>query len=273
MQHGQNTIVTELNCQRLQETKTTILISRYGRGQCIASSLYSSIQRPFFHTLLWTKVDLLLRDYTVGYVQYMKTLFVLKCKFENQYRGMFKRTRKTAIKNPTLRSLRSELWILYSTWFVPWVVNTFLILLVGHTNVEEGSTHQTGKYLLHHNNRPLNCSSVSILMSFNTEQLSVVRTQGDDLIHYCKYQTLDRDKMVVVRMLRLCSDSVPGSFLWRSKKLSVIFIYYEQQQRGAAQVVHTHLTSCRRGWPRGLGVQFSLLNIFSPQRVLVLAQT
>lgn len=123
------------------------------------------------------------------------------------------------------------------------------------------------------NNRPLNCSSVSILMSFNTEQLSVVRTQGDDLVHYCKYQTLDRDKMVVVRMLRLCSDSVPGSFLWRSKKLYVIFIYYEQQQRGAAQVVHTHLTSCRRGWPRGLGVQFSLLNIFSPQRVLVLAQT
>ena len=154
MQHGQNTIVTELNCQRLQETKTTILISRYGRGQCIASSLYSSIQRPFFHTLLWTKVDLLLRDYTVGYVQYMKTLFVLKCKFENQYRGMFKRTRKTAIKNPTLRSLRSELWILYSTWLVPWVVNTFLILLVGHTNVEEGSTHQTGKYLLHHYQTP-----------------------------------------------------------------------------------------------------------------------
>ena len=89
------------------------------------------------------------------------------------------------------------------------------------------------------NNRPLNCSSVSILMSFNIEQLSVVRTQGDDLVHYCKYQTLDRDKMVVVRMLRLCSDSVPGGFLWRSKKLSVIFIYYEQQQRGAAQVVHT----------------------------------
>lgn len=153
MQHGQNTIVTELNCQRLQETKTTILISRYGRGQCIASSLYSSIQRPFFHTLLWTKVDLLLRDYTVEYVQYMKTLFVLKCKFESQYRGMFKRTRKT--------SLRSEFWILYSTGLVPWVVNTFLILLVGHTNVEEGSTHQTGKYLLDRHNRPLNYSAVT----------------------------------------------------------------------------------------------------------------
>ena len=77
-------------------------------------------------------------------------------------------------------------------------------------------------------------------MSFNTEQLSVVRTQGDDLVHYCKYQTLDRDKMVLVRMLRLCSHSVPGSFLWRNKKLSGIFIYYEQQQvRGGTSRSHT----------------------------------
>ena len=181
--------------------------------------------------------------------------------------------------NPPLRMLpwgdwgSRKLWILYSTGLVPWVVNTFLILLVGHTNVEEGSTHQTGKYLLHHDNRPLNYSAVSILMSFNTEQLSVVCTQGDDLVHYCKYQTLDSDKMVLVRMLRLRLHSIPGSFLWRNKKLSSIFIYYEQQQPWAAQVVHTHLTPCRRGWPRGLGVQFSLLNIFSFQRLLVLAQT
>ena len=27
----------------------------------------------------------------------------------------------------------------------------------------------------------------------------------------------------------------------------------EQQRSGAAQVVHTHLTWCRRGWPRGFG--------------------
>ena len=108
-------------------------------------------------------------------------------------------------------------------------------------------------------------SCYGILMSFNTEQLSVVRTQGDDLVHYCKYQTLDRDKMVVVRMLRALGyfHTVPDSRLWRNKNLCGIFIYYEQQQPGAAQVVYTHRTSCRRGWPRGLGVQSSLLNIFS----------
>ena len=30
-------------------------------------------------------------------------------------------------------------------------------------------------------------------------------------------------------------------------------VWYEQQRPGAEQVVHTHRTSCGRGWPRGFG--------------------
>ena len=77
-------------------------------------------------------------------------------------------------------------------------------------------------------------------MSFNTEQLSVVRTQGDDLVHYCKYQTLDRDKMVVVRILRLCSHSVPGSFfVAQQKAVRYIYLLSTATARGGTSRSHT----------------------------------
>ena len=34
---------------------------------------------------------------------------------------------------------------------------------------------------------------------------------------------------------------------------AMLTLQYEQYWPGAAQVVHTHRTSCRRGWPRGFG--------------------